>query len=343
MNRRSVTSHDVAKAAGVSRATVSIVLNRSTSAVIGEKTRQRVEAVAAELGYRPNSAARMLKSGTTETVGLLVTESKSLPVDAYIPLLHHGISSVLRGEGYHLLLETFERTKGKNPYTDLVESRRIDGLLLLGPRSDDAALVELMESGFPIVLVGSIDHPEEVSVDTPGAAGLDQAVAYVVKLGHQRFGCVPFSPPGFAATDFRLRNLRWSLNGRGFELPDEAVVHGEFSAESGFAATLDLMRTRPDLTVIFAGNDTIAIGVIGALASLGLAVPADISVVGFDDLPFAAFTAPALTTVKVDADRQGRTAAELLIRRLRNLPIPEPRIAFRSRFVCRASCGPPRS
>jgi LacI family transcriptional regulator len=154
---------------------------------------------------------------------------------------------------------------------------------------------------------------------------------------------VDFILQAVAATDFRLRNLRWSLNGRGLELPDEAIVYGEFSAESGFAATLDLMRARPDLTSIFAGNDTIALGVIGALASLGLAVPADVSVVGFDDLPFAAFTAPALTTVKLDADRQGRTAAELLIRRLRNLPISDPRIVFKSRFVVRASCAPPHS
>ena len=337
MTRSRVTSHDVARAAGVSRTTVSIVLNRSTSAVIGDDTRKRVEAVAAELGYRPNSAARMLKSGVTETVGLVVTESRSLTVDGYIPLLFNGVGSVLRRKGYHLLLETLSRTPGKNPYTDLVESRRIDGLLLLSPRRDDTALIELIESDYPIVLLGSIGHPKEISVDTPSTEGLRKAVDHVVALGHRRIGCVPFSPPGFAAADMRVAELRAFLSGHGIDLADAAVVHGDFGAESGYHATLRLMAARPDTTAIFAGNDTIALGVLGALARLGRSVPNDISVVGFDDLPFAGYVAPPLTTVRVDAVHQGRCAAEALIQRLKGKPVPEPRQKFASVFVPRGS------
>lgn len=337
MTRSRVTSHDVARAAGVSRTTVSIVLNRSNSAVIGEDTRKRVEAAAADLGYRPNSAARMLKSGVTETVGLVVTESRSLSVDGYIPLLFNGVGSVLRRKGYHLLLETLSRKRGKNPYTDLVESRRIDGLMLLSPRKDDTALIELIESDFPIVLLGSIGHPKEVSVDTPSTDGLRDAVDHVVNLGHRRIGSVPFSPPGFSAADVRLSELRAFLDGHGIHMDDDCVVTGDFSAESGFAATLELMARRPDITAIFAGNDTIALGVIGALAKLGKAVPRDISVVGFDDLPFAGFVAPSLTTVRVDAIHQGRCAAEALMQKLKGKPVPEPRQRFTSTFIPRNS------
>ncbi len=337
MARAKVTSHDVARAAGVSRATVSIVLNRSNAAVIGKETRKRVEAVAAELGYRPNSAARMLKSGLTETVGLLVTERRSLPVDGYIPLLFDGIGSVLRRRGYHLLLETLSPTRGKNPYTDLVESRRIDGLLMLSPREDDAALIELIESDYPIVLLGSIGHPKEVSVDTPSTAGLRAAVDHVVGLGHRNIGSIPFAPPGFAAADYRLAELRAFLAQRSIPLDEIAVVCGDFSAESGHEATLTLMATRPDTTVIFAGNDTIALGVIGALARLRLSVPKDVSVIGFDDLPFAGFVAPPLTTVRIDARQQGRCAAEALLLRLKGRPVPELRQTFESVFVCRGS------
>lgn len=337
MTRSRVTSHDVARAAGVSRTTVSIVLNRSNSAVIGDDTRKRVEAAAADLGYRPNSAARMLKSGVTETVGLVVTESRSLSVDGYIPLLFNGVGSVLRRKGYHLLLETLSRTRGKNPYTDLVESRRIDGLLLLSPRPDDTALIELIESDFPIVLLGSIGHPKEISVDTPSTEGLRDAVEHVVKLGHSRVGSVPFSPPGFSAADLRLAELRAFLEGHSVRMDDDAVVMGDFSAESGFAATLELMTRRPDITAIFAGNDTIALGVIGALAKLGKSVPRDVSVVGFDDLPFAGFVAPPLTTVRVDAIHQGRCAAEVLMQRLKGKPVPEPRQRFKSTFIPRSS------
>ncbi len=337
MTRSRVTSHDVARAAGVSRTTVSIVLNRSNSAVIGDDTRKRVEAVAAELGYRPNSAARMLKSGVTETVGLVVTESRSLSVDGYIPLLFNGVGSVLRRKGYHLLLETLPRKRGKNPYTDLVESRRIDGLLLLSPRKDDTALVELIESDYPIVLLGSIGHPKEVSVDTPSTEGLRMAVDHVVALGHRRIASVPFSPPGFSAADMRLAELRGFLSGHGIELADDAVVYGDFSAESGFNATLKLIAAHPETTAIFAGNDTIALGVLGALAHLGLSVPDDVSVVGFDDLPFAGYVAPPLTTVRVDAVHQGRCAAEALIQRLTGKPVPVPRQRFASVFVPRRS------
>lgn len=337
MTRSRVTSHDVARAAGVSRTTVSIVLNKSDSAVIGEDTRRRVEAAAADLGYRPNSVARMLKSGVTETVGLVVTESRSLTVDGFIPLLFNGVGSALRRKGYHLLLETLSRTSGKNPYTDLVESRRIDGLLLLSPRSDDRALADLIESGFPIVLLGSIGHPMEVSVDTPSTEGLRAAVDHVVGLGHRRIGTVPFSPPGFAAADIRVAELSRFLANHGIRLDEEAVVAGDFSAESGFKAALELIARRPDTTAIFAGNDTIALGVIGALAKLGLAVPQDVSVVGFDDLPFAGFVAPPLTTVRVDALHQGRCAAEALMQRLKGKPVPEPRQKFKSIFIPRSS------
>lgn len=337
MARAKVTSHDVARAAGVSRATVSVVLNRSNAIAIGDETRKRVEAVAAELGYRPNSAARMLKSGVTETVGLVVTESRSLSVDGYIPLLFNGVGSVLRRKGYHLLLETLSSGRGKNPYRDLVESRRIDGLLLLSPRKDDINLIELIESDYPIVLLGSIGHPKEVSVHTPSTDGLRAAVEHVVALGHRNIGSVPFSPPGFSAADMRLAELRQFLAGHSISLADDAVVAGDFSAESGFKATLDLMRKRPDITAIFAGNDTIALGVIGALAKLGLSVPQDISVIGFDDLPFAGFVAPPLTTVRIDAMHQGRCAAEALMQRLTRKAVIEPHLKFSSVFVARES------
>ncbi len=343
MARAKVTSHDVARAAGVSRATVSIVLNRSRSAVIGEETRKRVEAVAAELGYRPNSAARMLKSGVTETVGLLIIERRSLPVDGYIPLLFEGIGSVLRPRGYHLLLETLSPRASKNPYTDLVESRRIDGLLMLSPRADDTSLIELIEADYPIVLFGSIGHPKEVSVSMPGEVGLRDAVEHVVGLGHRRVGAIPFSAPGFAAADLRLADLRGLLAEHGMRLEDEAVVRGDFSAESGYNATRALMAARPDLTAIFAGNDTIALGVIGALGELGLSVPRDVSVIGFDDLPFAAFVAPPLTTVRIDATEQGRRAAEALLLRLKGRPVPVAQQSFESVFIPRRSSAVPRS
>ena len=218
-----------------------------------------------------------------------------------------------------------------------MESRRIDGLLLLSPRKDDANLIELIESDFPIVLLGSIGHPMEISVDTPSTEGLRDAVAHIVALGHRKIGTIPFSPPGFSAADMRLSELRSFLFDHSIPLDDTAIVFGDFSAESGFKATVKLMASRPDITAIFAGNDTIALGVIGALANLGLSVPRDVSVVGFDDLPFAGYVAPPLTTVRVDATHQGRSAAEALMLRLKGKPVPEQCQKFASVFIRRES------
>ncbi|WP_299845019.1 LacI family DNA-binding transcriptional regulator [uncultured Paracoccus sp.] len=343
MNGKSPSSYDVAKLAGVSRSTVSHVLNGSNAVSLSDETKDKVRKAAQILGYRPNSAAVMLKKGTTDTVGLLITETASLRVDGFIPLLHYAIAEVLRREGLSLLLETFQRREGVNPYNDLVVSRRIDGLLVLSPSASDKDLTDLIDSGFPMVLIGSIGHPKEIAVSSTIVESSLKAAAHVVGLGHRRIGCVPFSKLDFAATEGRLRDLRSALAAQGVAMEESAIVHADFSAESGHAATLALMAAHPDITAIFAGNDTIALGVIGALASLGLSVPQDVSVIGFDDLPFAASIAPPLTTVRIEAEAQGRIAAELLVRRLRGVPIEETRVLLPSEFIERGSSAPVRA
>ena len=340
MSRRPVTSHDVARLAGVSRATVSIVLNRSDSATIGEATRRRVEAAAEELGYRPNFAGRMLKSGSADTVGLLISDEHILRVDAFIPILFWSLGRVIREAGFHLLLESLVAGTRGNPYTDLVESRRIDGLLVLSPREQDRALSELIESDFPLVIVGTIDHPREFSVNVRGSVGLAAAVERLVGLGHRRFGYVTFSPPGYVASERRVAAIRRTLAGHGLAMPDAQIRYGAFSAESGERAAGALIDAEPGLTAILAGNDTIAIGVLAALADRGRAVPDDISVVGFDDLPFAAYLRPALSTVRIDADWQGEAAARMLIARLKGEPIGETRQWRPGELLWRASAGP---
>jgi LacI family transcriptional regulator len=166
-----------------------------------------------------------------------------------------------------------------------------------------------------------------------------EAVRHILQLGHLAIGSVPFSPAGFSATDSRLEELRQELSKNGISLDDDCIEFGDFSAESGYNATLRLMRRQPQLTAIFAGNDTVALGVIGALNSLGLSVPGDVSVVGYDDLPFSGFISPPLTTVKMNADQQGRLAADLMVKRLKGQSIPEKRLVLPSEVVLRASTG----
>lgn len=339
MQKARITSHDVARRAGVSRTTVSIVLSGSDAAAIGAETREKVMRAAEELGYRPNSAARMLKSGATRTIGLIVSSPQVLRVDGFVPLLFQAICAEMQAGGYHVLLESLSGSAQGNPYTDLVESRRIDGVVVLNPPSADPHLTALITSGFPVVLVGTIGHPAEVTTYFRGRHALMQAVDRLHDLGHRRFGCVTFSAQGLVATDRRILAIRSVLSRHGIEMPDHAVRHADFSAESGHTATRELLAANSDLTTIFAGNDTVAIGVLSALRERGLRIPEDVSVVGFDDLPFAAYLTPPLTTVRLDAEAQGRSAARQLLALLQGASLVERQVALDAELVWRDSCG----
>lgn len=334
-----VTSHDVARRAGVSRATVSLVLNRSESVTLSKETRERVLQAAADLGYKPNSAGRMLVSGLTETIGLLVSDPSILLVDQYIPQLLYGIEKANREMGFHVLVEGLEAGGKPGAYDNLVESRRIDGLIVVNPRAGDKPLAALIDKGFPLVLVGSVRHPDEVSVTFTTRRVIGEAVDHVVGLGHRRIGAITFSPRDFVSTNARLTALSASLRRHSFSLDEDAIGDGNFSPESGYLAARALLSRRPDLTAIFAGNDTIAIGVLNAAHELGRRVPHDLSIVGFDDLPFARWLTPPLTTIRTDGVRQGMIAAEMLFSRLKGKPLETAHVRMEPELVIRDSTG----
>ena len=340
MSSTRITSHDVARRAGVSRTTVSLVLNKSQSVTLNPKTRERVLQAASDLGYRPNSAGRMLVSGISETIGLVVSDPSILRVDQFIPQILYGIEQANRQMGFHVLVEGLEKHGSASAYDNLVESRRIDGLIVVNPRADDAALVALIEKDFPLVLVGSVRHPAEMSVTFSTRAAIAAAVDHVVSLGHRRVGAITFWPKGFVAADARLMTLAACLGHHGLTLDPDAVEDGDFSPESGYRAARALLDRRPDVSVIFAGNDTIAIGVLSAVHERGLRVPDDLSIVGFDDLPFAPWLTPSLTTIRMDGVKQGTIAAGMLSARLRHRPIETPRVRLEPEFVVRRSTGP---
>jgi LacI family transcriptional regulator len=338
MTRR-ITSYDVATRAGVSRATVSLVLNNSTTVALSDETRERVFKAAADLGYSPNSAARMLVRGDTETIGLIISDASILPHDGFVPLLLQGISQLNKEHGYRVLLEGLGPSDGTDPYEGLVKSRRIDGMIVLNPKDGDPHIRQLIEREFPVVLAGSVRHPQEHAVNFETRKSTFDAVDLLVRLGHRNIGTVQFAGPDFVAIENRLANLTAGLERHGLRLPDDYVDYGNFSAMSGNIAGRQLLERHPEITAVVAGNDTIAIGVISAAISLGRSVPRDFSIIGFDDLPFAAWLNPALTTVRIDAVSQGVEAARLLIQLLRNDPIRTRQILLPTKLVERASCA----
>ena len=197
------TSADVAARAGVSRTTVSFVLNGRADAAIPAETRRRVEVAAQELGYHPHGAARALAGGTSQTIGLVFRQSpEQVSADALLAETLWGIGSEAHEGGYRVLVEPLAPEGGR--YVELVRSQRVDGLIVSGPRTDDEELIQLVEDGFPIIVKGSLPSLGAMSVDVDNRAGASAAVGHLVSLGHRRIGCITNAPLAYTAAAERL-------------------------------------------------------------------------------------------------------------------------------------------
>jgi DNA-binding LacI/PurR family transcriptional regulator len=306
-----VTSSDIARRVGVSRTTVSFVLNQVAG--VNADTKARVLAAARELGYVPNSAARMLVSGRSQTLGLVISRADLLCIDAFIPQLIYGIGKVCNLFQYKLLVEAVEEASSAYSYLDIAHSKRIDALLVLNPQATDKALMKLIDTRFPVIIFGSVQHPKEnsISIDDSGAA--QKATAHLISLGHRQIAHISYAPLSYLAADARFRGYRKALKEGKIAFAKSLFSAGNFSSESGFEAMKKILDRGIQPTALFASNDTVAIGAMAAIRSAGLRVPDDISVVGFDDLPFAAFTNPPLTTVRSPAKELGEYAARAAI------------------------------
>ena len=235
------TSADVAARAGVSRTTVSFVLNGRADAGIPGDTWRRVEDAARELGYHPHGAARALAGGASHTIGLVLRQSPDqVSVDALLAETLWGIGSEAHLGGYRVLVEPL--SPGDGHYSDLVSSQRVDGLIVSGPRTDDAELVALVEQGFPIIVQGSLPSVAVPSVDVDNRAGARTAVDHLLELGHRRIACITNAPLAYTAAADRLAGYRDALDAASVAYAPELVVEGAFDAASGWTAMGELLR-----------------------------------------------------------------------------------------------------
>ena len=341
--QKRVTSQQVAKLAGVSRTTVSFVLNDAPGANISQETRTRVLKAAEELGYVPNAAAQMLVSGETRTIGLVVAQAEHLQVDAFIPQLLYSLCHSSHALGYRVLLETVEDVTRPDAYDELVSGRRIDGLIVLNTRSDDTQLPALIARDFPVVLVGYPGWADlgarSASVGTDGRDAGRRITAHLISLGHERIAHVTFSPAQYHATQDRYLGYRSALEAAGLKIDPRLVEYANYSARSGYDAMQRLLKRKPQPTAVFAGNDTVALGAMAAIHERGLRIPEDIAVVGFDDTPTAAFTIPPLTTVRVSAVEQGELGVQILTKLLQGQVPVQRHVTVETPLVIRQSCG----
>jgi LacI family transcriptional regulator len=340
LKAKRVTSQDVAQLAGVSRTTVSLVLNHVEGTQISPETARRVFEAAEQLGYVPDANAQALASRRSQLIGLVLARRlHTIASDTYLTQILEGVVDTLSATGYRLLVDVVEEVIDRQAYLRLVRANHVDGLLISGPRLDDAALEGLVADGFPAVLIGSLPGVDLCSVDVDNQAAARQAVEHLIRLGHRRIACIPHASPTFAASLDRLTGYREALATHRLPYDTALVQYADFSPQSGYTAMQALLQAAPGFTAAFVSSDTVAVGALSALRTANLSVPQEVAVVGFDDLPLAGFTTPALTTVALPVTGMAQAACQILLRQLAGQPPIACHVRLESRLVVRESCG----
>jgi LacI family transcriptional regulator len=334
------TINDIARLAGVSKKTVSRVINRSP--LLNDSTRERVEAVIRETGYVPNPQARALALGRNFLIGLIHDN----PNAQMILNMQQGILEALHDTDFGLVVRPVDRGSATmlDDIRHFLERQRLFGVVILPPISENNALAALCnEIGCRYVRMGSaiLDDADHMVASNDRDAVIE-ATRYLIAQGHRRIGLVA-GPHGFRSARERRDGFEFALDEAGIKLPRSLIADGQYTFESGITATNSLLdlSTRP--TAIFACNDEMAAGALFAARERGLGVPEDLSIIGFDDTPIASRVWPPLTTVRWPIVAMGRSAALKLISGTFANPDDEHEpSAFISTLIRRGSVAPPK-
>lgn len=335
------TARDVAELAGVSRTTVSFVLNNVPGMRIPDETRQRVQQAARQLNYHPDATARRMASRRTNVIGFVLRQSpEQVFADHFLPQVLDGFSQAASSQGYHVLFEPIPPEDKAGAYARLIRERHVDGIVLSGPRFDDQALLQIHAEGAPVVLLGQLPGTRIPFVDVNNAGGARVAATHLISLGHRRIAFVTNAPLDYTASADRLAGYRQALAEAGLPYDESLVRFGNFTPQSGLAAMEELLGLASRPTAVFIASDTVALGALHAIRQHNLRVPGDFAVVGFDDISLAAFVDPPLTTIRLPATGEGWGAAELLIRLIEGEdPIRNPQVILDTELIVRESCG----
>jgi DNA-binding LacI/PurR family transcriptional regulator len=324
---------DVARLAGVSHQTVSRVLNEHPN--VREQTRMRVRAAIAELGYRPNRAARALVTGRSQLIGV-VTQNSTL----------YGPASLLAAFEQAAVEAGFAVSVGSVSTLDrhsiaaAVErhlDHRVAGVVVIAPVASANEALEHMPAGVPLVTVDGDPQRSGALVTVDQAAGARDATQCLLDAGHRTVWHVS-GPDGWFDSAGRIDGWRRTLRQAGAEIPP--VMAADWSAASGYRAGQMLARM-PEVTAVFAANDHLALGILRALSERGRRVPEEVSVVGFDDVPEAAYFIPPLTTVRPDFDAVAKASLALLLEQIRSGQPTTGRQTIAPTLVTRDSVAPP--
>jgi LacI family transcriptional regulator len=314
MPEPAVKLRDVATLAGVHPATASRALNPETRLLVSEETANRVLAAAAELGYRPNTVARSLRTRRSHTVGVLIPDLNN----PLFPPIVRGLEDRLSTDGYVALIGNTDGDDARERKVfEQMRARHVDGYVLATAHLRNPLLAEAVRAGMPVVLMNRIAEDYSLpAVTVDNERGVKMAISHLLSLGHRKIACVA-GPQDVSTGLARYRAFQAAMAAAGLEVPPGRVAFARaFSIEEGRRCTAEILAAGNGFTAVAAGNDMLAVGCYHALDQAGLGCPGDVSVVGFNDMPFIDMLRPPLTTVAFSHYQVGTEAAQLLLDRL---------------------------
>jgi len=337
MREPAVTLKDVAKLAGVHPATASRALNLETRLLVSEATASRVLAAAAELGYQPNAVARSLRTRRSNTVGVLVPDL----TNPLFPPMVRGLADRLESHGYVALIGNTDGddARGRRVFEQM-RARHVDGYVLATAHLHDPLLEDAGRAGVPVVLMNRVAANEDFpAVTVDNESGVRLAVQYLVGLGHRNIGCIA-GPQDVSTGLARYHGFQSAMTDAGLDMADEWLAFARsFSIDEGYRCARQILAAGGRCTAVAAGNDMLAVGCYRALDEAGLSCPGDLSVVGFNDMPFIDMLRPPLTTVTFSHQQVGAQAADLLIERLNGGTGPAKVVYVAPELIIRGSAA----
>ncbi len=344
MKKSEINSTEIAKLAGVSRSTVSRVINDYPN--VPEKTKEKVMKLIEQYNYYPNLSAQVLAGKRTRTIGLFLIDSGHVSTDMISNLLIARVIESASQLGYYVLTHIIRNTGDEEAIRTVKESfyqKRIDGGVFIGAANHEPFLEQLIAEGFIVAIVdqdlSGHNESNRLVINFDNRTGAEQAIDYLVSLNHKRIGVIcgdlnRFSGPA------KLQGFKNAMNKHQLQLVDKWMIPGDFNEVSGYKAIYNLVKSSHDdlPTAIFTANDNVAFGAIRALNELGISVPDDISMIGFDDHALSSRFKPALTTIHVDFEQLMHKLTSALIDRIEKDSKAFEQLMIGTSLVIRDSC-----
>lgn len=331
-----VTMYDVAREAGVSLMTVSRVINDKGE--ISLETRQRVQEVINKLGYRPSGIARSLAGGQTYTIGLIVPDI----ANPYFSGIAHGVTSVAYIEGFGVLLCDCEEDSNRELIMlDILEEKRVDGVIVASPRTNTDELLPVLARHSNVVVVNRLfDNSDESKswgyVLNDDKNGSYNIIKHLLNLGHRAIGFLAGPKKSYGSMR-RLQGYKLAFEEEGLTYPDALIRHCAPTVDGGRTVAIQLLHEHPEITALFCFNDLVAIGVLQCCHQLGKRIPDCLAIFGYDDIPMASWVMPSLSTCQVNFEEMGKEATRLLINHISDCPEECENIVMQPRLIIRES------